>query len=246
MPRDHFSAVSTDYAQSRPTYPDALFAWLAASCPHRGLAWDVGAGSGQASTALASHFDRVLATDLSAGQIANARRHSRIEYRVAPAERSGLPDAGADLVSVAQALHWFDLDAFYAEVRRVLKPGGLVAAWTYGILSVEGDAVDRIVDHFYREVVGPHWPAERRHVENRYVDLAFPFARVDAPAFAIVRYWSLDDLLGYVRSWSATGRMREATGVDPVPMLAAELATPWGDRDQRRAVTWPIAMHAGR
>jgi len=246
MPADHFTAVSAHYAHSRPTYPDELFAWLAATCAGRALAWDVGAGNGQASIALAAHFDRVLATDLSAEQIAHAQPHPRIEYRAAPADHSGLAPRSADLVTVAQALHWFDLNAFYAEVRRVLRPDGLVAAWTYGILSVEGDAVEAIVDHFYWKVVGPHWPAERRHVENRYADLPFPFRRVDSPAFAIVRQWTLEQFLGYVRSWSATGRMQKATGTDPVPALHAQLAAQWGGPDTRRTVTWPVALHAGR
>jgi SAM-dependent methyltransferase len=246
MQTDHFTAVSAHYAQSRPTYPEELFAWLAATSPGRALAWDVGAGNGQASVALAAHFDHVLATDLSAEQIANATPHPRIEYRAAAADHSGLPARSADLVSIAQALHWFDLNAFYAEVRRVLNPGGLVAAWTYGILAVEGDEVGRIVDHFYWQVVGPHWPAERRHVENRYADLPFPFERVPSPDFAIVRQWTLGQFLGYVRSWSATGRMQKATGADPVPALEAELAPAWGGPDRRRTVTWPIAMHAGR
>jgi len=246
MQDDHFTAVAAHYAQSRPTYPDELFAWLAASCPGHALAWDVGAGSGQASVALAAHFDHVLATDLSAEQITNAEPHPRVEYRTAPADRSGLPAQSTDLVAIAQALHWFDLDPFYAEVRRVLKPRGLIAAWTYGILTVEGDVAGRVVDHFYWQVVGPHWPAGRRHVENGYADLAFPFERVTSPAFAIVRRWTLDQFLGYVRSWSATGRMQQATGTDPVPALAAELDAAWGGRETRRTVTWPIAMHAGR
>src|SRR5687768_3377362 len=131
MADDHFSSVARQYAQSRPTYPDALFAWLASCCAERRLAWDVGAGNGQASVALARHFARVLATDLSAEQIAQATPHERVEYRAAPAERSALPDQDTDLVTVAQALHWFDLDPFYREVRRVLKPAGVFAAWCY-------------------------------------------------------------------------------------------------------------------
>jgi SAM-dependent methyltransferase len=246
MSTDHFSSVASQYADSRPTYPAALFGWLAAQCPARRRAWDVGAGNGQASVALAGHFDAVLATDLSAEQIARAVPHPRIEYRAAPAERSGFAAHAADLVAVAQALHWFDLDAFYAEVRRVLAPGGLVAAWSYGILTVEGAAVDRIVDHFYHRTVGPHWPAERRHVENRYVDLAFPFEPVAVPAFAIERDWTLDQLLGYVRSWSATARMQKATGADPVPALERELAAVWGPRERTRRIAWPIAILAGR
>jgi SAM-dependent methyltransferase len=246
MTTDHFSVVAAEYARSRPTYPDALFAWLAATAPTRALAWDVGAGSGQASVALAEHFDHVVATDLSAEQIGAAEPHPRIAYRVAPAERSGLEAASVDLVAVAQALHWFDLAPFYAEVRRVAKPGGLVAAWTYGILAVEGQQVDRIVDRYYRVTAGPHWPAERRHVENGYAELDFPFTRAPAPAFAIERDWTLGQLLGYVRSWSATARLQRASGSDPVSALEAELAPAWGDPAVRRRITWPITLHAGR
>jgi len=246
MTTDHFSVVAAEYARSRPTYPDALFAWLAVTAPARALAWDVGAGSGQASVALAAHFDRVVATDLSAEQIGAAEPHPRIAYHVAPAEHSGFEAASVDLVAVAQALHWFDLAPFYAEVRRVAKPGGLVAAWTYGILAVEGQQVDRIVDRYYHVTAGPHWPAERRHVENGYAELEFPFTRVPAPAFAIERDWTLGQLLGYVRSWSATARLQRASGSDPVPALEAELAPAWGDPAVRRRITWPITLHAGR
>ena len=245
MNTDHFTAVAKQYVRSRPTYPSELFDWLARACPGRDLAWDVGAGNGQASVALANRFDKVLATDLSEAQIRQAITHERVEYRVAPADRSGLPDASADVVTVAQALHWFDLDAFYAEVRRVLRPGGLIAAWTYGVLHVEGDAVEERVSHFYHHVVGPYWPAERRHVETAYTLLPFPFDAVESPAFAIRLSWTLDDLLGYCRSWSATSRYQSATGSDPVIALETELVSVWGERDRLRLVTWPIAMRAG-
>ncbi len=245
MNTDHFTAVAKQYVLSRPTYPPELFAWLAQASSGRDLVWDVGAGNGQASVALAAHFAKVSATDLSEAQIAQAMPHPRIEYRAAPADRSGLPDASADLVTVAQALHWFDLDAFYAEVRRVLKPGGLLAAWTYGVLHVEGEAVEARVSHFYHRVVGPYWPAERRHVESAYAELPFPFVEVASPAFAIRLSWTLDDLLGYCRSWSATSRCQSATGSDPVVALEAELTPVWGERTQRRQVTWPIAMRVG-
>ncbi len=245
MNPDHFSAVAKQYVASRPTYPPALFSWLATQCPVRALVWDVGAGNGQASIALAAHFAKVWATDLSDAQISQAPAHERVEYRVAPADRSGLADATADAVTVAQALHWFDLDRFYAEVRRILKRGGLIAAWTYGVLHVEGDAVEERVGHFYHQVVGPYWPAERRHVETAYAELPFPFEPVASPPFTIRLAWTLDDLLGYCRSWSATARYRSATGSDPVASLAAELAPVWGEPDRRREVTWPIAMRAG-
>jgi SAM-dependent methyltransferase len=246
MTTDHFSDVAQLYAKFRPTYPSELFVWLAGICSNRDLAWDVGAGNGQASVALAAHFTRVLATDQSDAQIAQSVPHERVEYRAAPAERSGLADASVDLVTIAQALHWFNLDAFYSEVRRVLKPGAAVAAWTYGVLNVEGEAVGARLSHFYHRVVGQYWPAERRHVENGYADLPFPFEEVTSPALAIGQAWNLDGLLNYCRSWSATSQCMRATGSDPVLALESELSPVWGPRTQRRMVSWPIAIRAGR
>ena len=243
---DHFTSVAADYASFRPTYPAALFAWLADIVPGRALAWDCAAGSGQASRGLAAHFERVIATDASAAQIAAAASHPRVEYRVAPAEASGLPDGVVDLVTVAQALHWFDLDRFYAEARRVLKPGGVLAVWTYGVLSVAGEAVDARARAFYRETVGPYWPPERRHVESGYRTLPFPFAELETPAFRMEASWSLPELLGYFRSWSATARYLAERGHDPVEALAAELASLWGSPSDRRTITWPLALRAGR
>jgi len=247
MSVDHFGAVAAQYARSRPTYPASLFDWLADASPGCQLAWDVGTGNGQAAVALAAHFERVLATDLSEAQLAEAPPHPSIAYHAAPAHLSGLPEHSAELVSVAQALHWFDLDAFYREVRRVLRPRGVIAAWTYGILHVEGEAVEACVSHFYRHVVGPYWPAERRHVESGYRELPFPFAPIACPEFEIRRAWTLGELLGYCRSWSAIARCRAATGCDPVVALEAELRPLWGDKEHcLRQVTWPISMLAGR
>ncbi|HMV52833.1 MAG TPA: class I SAM-dependent methyltransferase [Rhodocyclaceae bacterium] len=243
---DHFAAVAAQYADSRPRYPDSLFDWLAAQCAPRDLAWDCGAGSGQASIALARHFTRVIATDASAAQIAQAQPDPRVEYRVAPAECSTIDDASADLVIVAQALHWFDLDRFYAEVRRVLRPGGLIAAWSYGVLAVEGAAVNTMVQRFYHDEVGPYWPPERRHVENAYRELRFPFERIAAPDFEMSLHWNLAQLLGYFRSWSATARYIERRGDDPVARLAPQLAAYWGDAGQLREIRWPLALLAGR
>lgn len=243
---DHFSRVATAYAGSRPRYPVDLFDWLARIAPARDLVWDCATGSGQAAVDLARHFAQVVATDLSAAQIEKATPAANVAYRVAPAQASGLADASCDLVTIAQALHWFDLDAFYDEVRHVLKPGGVITAWTYGVLTIEGEDVDAVVQRFYAETVGPYWPPDRRHVETAYRELAFPFARIAAPHFDMQAYWTLDQLGGYFRSWSATGRYIAANGTDPVDALTPELKALWGDAKRPRRVTWPLGIVAGR
>jgi SAM-dependent methyltransferase len=243
-PQDHFSAVSGNYAAFRPRYPPELFDWLAGVAPGRGLAWDCACGSGQASGDLAGHFSRVVATDLSASQLEEAPPHPRIEYRVAVAEAGGLPAAAVDVVTVAQALHWFKLDHFYAEVRRVLRPGGVLAAWCYGICQVADPEVDPGLQDFYHRVVGPYWPPERKLVEDGYRSLPFPAPELAAPPLTLVHEWSLDTLLGYVRSWSATARYLRAVGADPVPPLAADLGRVWGDPARRRKIRWPLSVRA--
>lgn len=243
--RDHFAPVAQNYADYRPTYPDSLFAWLASIAPRRELAWDCAAGTGQASVGLAGHFAHVVATDASTAQVAAATHHPRIDYRVAPAEASGLSPNSVDLITVAQALHWFDLAAFYAEVTRVLRHDGILAVWTYGVLTVEGAAVDALVQGFYHNTVGPYWPAERRHVEDGYCSLPFPFSEMIAPPFAMEAAWTLSQLLGYLRSWSATARFAAANGRDPVEPMALQLAPMWGDPERRRTVRWPLALRVG-
>lgn len=243
---DHFGRVAGSYAEFRPSYPEALYAWLAAQCAAHDTAWDCGCGSGQASVALASHFRHVQATDASADQIAHAEPHPRVQYAVAPADQSGLAAASADLVTVAQALHWFDLPSFYAEVRRVATPGAVFAAWTYGVHEVEGAGINAVLRHFYHKVIGPFWPAERRHVENGYRELDFPFERLDAPTLDMQADWPLAQLLGYLRSWSATARYVAANHNDPVEALAEQLLPLWGDPDCRRRIRWPLGILAGR
>lgn len=243
---DHFAKVATVYAAHRPTYPPELFAWLAENTPGHDLVWDCATGTGQAATALAEYFNQVWATDASAAQIKAASPCRNVSYHTASAECSGLPDQSADLVTVAQALHWFDLNLFYSEVQRVLKPGGILAVWTYGIFRVEGadsDEVQRLLDRFYYETVGPCWPPERRHVENGYTDLTFPFAEITPPDCVMPVDWTLDNLSGYLRSWSATSRYRELHRTDPVIPLAEQLAPLWGKA--RRRVVWPLSIKTG-
>ena len=245
--KDHFSGHADLYREARPTYPDTLFDWLAAQAPDRALAWDCGCGNGQASVALARHFDRVVATDPSANQIADAEPRPNIDYRVEPAERSSLADASASLVTVAQALHWFDFAAFYAEVRRVLKPGGVFAAWAYAACGTGEAAIDGVIEHLYGDALtGPHWPPERAYVDAGYRTIPFPFAAIDAPEFPMIMRWNVDQLLAYLRSWSATQRYIKANGKDPVGMVEPDLREAWGDPARVREVRWQFHLLAGR
>ena len=244
--KDHFSRRAAEYAQYRPLYPASLFDYLAQCCRQRQAAWDCACGSGQATLALAERFETVIATDASQQQVAAATPHHNVTYRVAPAERSDIESASLDLVAVAQALHWFDLDAFYREVQRVLKPSGVLAAWTYGVCHVEGREIDALVQEFYHEIVGPFWPPERRFVEEGYRSLAFPYAEAPLPSFNMEEQWHRAQRLGYMRTWSATARYVDRNNVDPVSALEERLAPLWPDAGIRRKITWPLALRAGR
>jgi SAM-dependent methyltransferase len=240
-----FTSVAREYADFRPGYPPELFAWLARQAPARDRAWDCGCGSGQASVALAEHFGQVHATDVAAEQIAAARPHPRVSYAVAPAERSGLPEGSMDLVTVAQALHWFDVGAFYAEARRVAKPGALLAVWTYPRPEFLDPELDRVFLDFYANVVGPYWPPERRHVESHYATLPFPFEELPHPPFGLELHWGFDQVLGYVSSWSATARYKKQRGTDPVPLLRDSLRPLWTD-GSATALRMPLVLRAAR
>jgi SAM-dependent methyltransferase len=242
---DHFSDRAGAYARFRPTYPAALFEWLAAESPGKSLVWDAGTGSGQAAHALAAHFDTVVATDASPEQLAEARAHPRVRYHRGLEADSGLTPASADLVTVAQALHWFNLQAFYGEVLRVIRPGGLLAVWCYGLHRVVPE-IDRVFDRFYGETVGPWWPAERAEVETGYRRLPFPFPELVAPVFNMAAALDMAGLLAYVGTWSAVRRKIASTGSDPMLELAGELAPIWGDPSAPRAVRWPLSVRVGR
>ncbi|MGZ8392088.1 MAG: class I SAM-dependent methyltransferase [Gemmatimonadales bacterium] len=245
-PADHFSGLAPAYAASRPRYPDKLFDYLEEQVSRHDLVWDCAAGSGQATIPLARRFKRVLATDLSAAMLQQAPRHPAVEYRVAPAEASGLGDMAANLVTVAQALHWLNPETFYPEAARVLVPGGVLAVWTYGVQYLDDPALDGILRGFYDVVVGPYWPPQRRHVEAGYRTLSFPFPELQAPTLVMEEVWSLAELLGYIRTWSATQGFREAVGHDPVDQLARDLGPHWGNDSHRRRIRWPLSLRAGR
>ncbi len=243
--KDHFSGHAAIYREARPTYPPELFAWLAQQAPDTTLAWDCGCGNGQATVALAEHFTRVVGTDPSANQIAGAEPAVNVEYRVEPAEHSSLPDGSTSLVTVAQALHWFDFERFYGEVKRVLKRGGIFAAWTYSDCSVDA-AIDKIKDRLYIDLTGPYWPPERVHVDAGYKTLPFPFVEQATPEFRMTAQWDMEHFLAYLRSWSATQRYLKARGEDPVTLIEPELRAAWGDSTHMREVRWNFHLRCGR
>ena len=216
--KDHFSAHAADYAQFRPHYPSALFEYLSSLAPNRELAWDCATGNGQAAVELGKFFHRVIATDASEKQITNATKHPHLEYRTASAEASGLETHSVALITVAQALHWFDLAKFFAEAERVLQRRGVLAVWTYNLFRVT-PAIDELVENFYRETVGPFWDFERTLVETGYRTVDFPFAKIDPPDFQMTADWSLERALGYLRTWSATKAFIKERGFDPVDSL---------------------------
>jgi ubiquinone/menaquinone biosynthesis C-methylase UbiE len=243
---DHFSSVATRYADFRPHYPAALFDHLATLVPRDAVVWDCAAGSGQATVDLAARFGRVIATDGSAEQVSSAPRRENVEYRVVLAEHSGLGDGSVGLVTVAQALHWFKHEQFFAEVTRVLKPGGYLAVWVYATNRIQGQAVDALVQDYYSNVVGPYWPPERRMTEEGYKTIALPFPEISTPPFRMEVRWTLDQLLGYFSTWSATNRFIKATGQNPIGPLHEALSKVWGNPNSRRQVIWPLTFRVAR
>lgn len=243
--KDHFSARAAGYARARPTYPPALFAQLAALAPGHALAWDCGTGNGQAAVRLAEYFDKVVATDPSAAQLAQAPAHPKVEFRLGLEKESGLTAGCADLVTAAQAAHWFDVPAFYAEARRVLRDGGVLAIWCYSLLRI-APGIDEAMDAFYTQTVGSYWSPERRHTETAYRTLPFPFPELPFPACAMEADWSLEQLCDYVRTWSAVMRYTSARGDDPVEPLRQRLTPLWGSSEVKKKVRWPLGGRLGR
>ncbi len=241
--KDHFSHNSTDYARFRPTYPTDLYRFLAQSAPSHHLAWDCATGNGQAARGLAPFWHRVVASDGSLQQLHKATDDPRIQFIGARAESPPFATEGLSLITVAQALHWFDQPLFFAEAARTLVPQGLLAVWSYGLFEVQ-PSIDSLLHTFHRDVVGPFWPSQRFQVDEAYRRVIFPMERVTTPAFAMEAQWTPHHALGYLSTWSAVRRYRLTTGEDPLPLIAADLSNAWGE--QPRLVRWPLHLHLRR
>lgn len=243
--KDHFSVHSEKYGKYRPGYPAVLFKFLSSITPGHDLAWDCATGSGQAAHGLVEYFHKVIATDASEQQIKNAIRHKKILYKVAPAHKTSIQTESIDLITVAQALHWFEFDQFYKEAERVLKQNGIIAVWTYNLLSISPE-IDSIIKYFYFNVVGEFWPPERKLVENGYENIPFPFHKLQGPSFHMSAKWTIKQLIGYISTWSAVTRYRDYKGNDPIESIEKELTKSWDISSDFMEVYWPLSILIGK
>jgi ubiquinone/menaquinone biosynthesis C-methylase UbiE len=244
--KDHFSERAAIYAAYRPLYPEALFEFVAGLTREHRTVLDCGTGNGQAALALAAHFDRVIATDPSAEQISHAVPHDRIEYRVARAESTGLPAQSVDLVTAAQALHWFDAKLFFEEAKRVLVPDGAIAIWGYGDPILDTAPLDQTLRTFNRELLEPYWSPERKLLLDGYRAVPFPFDEVAVPRLELEMRWTLPELAGFLRTWSSAARYVAEHGVDPVLGVEKSLGACWGVPATARVIRWPLYLRAGK
>ncbi len=243
--KDHFSDVSADYARARPGYPAELFEYLAGLAPGRQRAWDCATGTGQAAAGLSGWFDEVRATDASRNQIDNARPVQNIQYSVSPAENTPFPANFFDLVNVSTALHWFDMEKFYGEVRRVTRPGGILAVYAYTLFKISPD-LDRIIKAGIFDPIEDYWPPERKIIDDEYRTIPFPFEEVDPPEFSIAMDWSFSDLQAYLGTWSAVRNFEKTQGEGPLNEAMKKLRAAWGSAGARRSVSMELFMRVGR
>jgi ubiquinone/menaquinone biosynthesis C-methylase UbiE len=243
--KDHFSKQATIYVQYRPTYPKELFDYLASLTKNHSLAWDCGTGNGQSALQLVEYFEKVYATDPSEQQIKNAIQDPKITYKVESAEQTDLEDQSVDLITVAQAVHWFDFDQFYAEVKRVLKMDGVIAVWAYGVPSISPE-IDPIIRNFHDHVVGEFWQKENKLIDNEYETVPFPFQISSTPSFQIQKQWTMNELLGHFRTWSATQKFIDKFERDPIEELRIELAKLWGKESEVKDINWKLILKVGK
>lgn len=242
---DHFSKQAETYAKNRPQYPPELYSWLVSLCKEKNLAWDVATGNGQAALALAQHFEKVVATEPSSDQLAQAPENQRVEFRCEPAENSSLGDKSTDLITVATAAHWFDLPAFYQEVRRVSKPDSILAIWSYGGCEMDGK-VGELLHEFAFDFLEKYWPPQTRlNWVDKYEMLHFPFQEIPHQPFSIHLDWNIDHLFGYIRSWSGVKEFQRIEGHDPLAEREEAFRKTW-DNEPMREVSWPLYSKVAR
>jgi ubiquinone/menaquinone biosynthesis C-methylase UbiE len=242
--KDNFSTQASQYAKFRPTYPQSLYDFISANTTDTELAWDCATGNGQVAVELAKTFDKVIATDISAKQLANAVQKENIEYQVGSAESTSFPDQSLDLITVGQALHWFKFDEFFAEVKRILKPQGLFVAIGYGLMKIDAQ-LDPVIFHLYKGILGSYWDEERKHVDEAYQTISFPFHQIQAPNLAIETKWNFDQLMGYLETWSSLQHYIKANGENPLALIKDDLKKAWG-ADEIKAIKFPLIIKAGR
>lgn len=241
--KDLFSGHAADYALYRPTYPQELYEWVFSRVRYFENAWDCGTGNGQVANVLAQRFKNVEATDISKAQMQQTVPNPNVRFHVCSAETTPFLEASFDLVTVGQALHWFDFERFNAEVKRVSKPHALIAVWTYELLSVSPE-IDAIIENFYRNTLGEYWEKERLHVENQYVEIPFPYRNVEKKVFPKTYAWTLPQLCNYLRTWSSVKKFERLNQIDPVIDLEQELLPIWKE-DTARKVTFPVFVQLG-
>ncbi|NVK21233.1 MAG: class I SAM-dependent methyltransferase [Kangiellaceae bacterium] len=236
-----FSANSSGYRQFRPDYPNELFQYLAMLSDGHDKAWDVATGTGQAAKGLAVHFEKVFASDISEGQLKQAEQKNNIQYFVGSAEQTKIPDASIDIISVAQALHWFDTEPFFQQVDRVLKPGGLLAVWSYQLFSINSE-IDAITHRLYSHTLKGYWSPRRKLIETNYQTIDFPYNMLSVPNFYIEKTWSFDQVIGYLNTWSAVKRYMEQEEANPVAAIKQKLAFAWCDTHHMKKIKWPLNL----
>jgi SAM-dependent methyltransferase len=244
IPGDLFSGHAKDYAGFRPVYPEELIHYISHLVRYRGVVWDCACGNGQLSLPLAGHFNLVMATDISEQQIAHAPGHKGIMYTVQRAEQTDFPDEYFDMIVIGQAIHWFDHDAFYSEVNRVLAPDGVIVAVGYGLMTIN-EEVDAVLNHFYKNITGTYWPTERAHLDAGYTTIPWPFDTIETPSFEMTHHWGFDQMMGYLNTWSAVKLYEKETGVNPLTLVVEDFRKAWGS-DNTRLVRFPLFVKAGK
>lgn len=241
--KDNFSVQSAGYAQYRPTYPTELYDFLLSLVTNQETAWDCATGNGQVATALAEHFNHVLATDISQNQLSHAVQKENITYLLESSDKSSFADDTFDLITVAQAIHWFDFDAFYSEVKRTLKPFGIIAVFGYGVMKID-EKVDSVIHKLYKTILGQYWDDERSYIDQGYQTLPFPFQELPVPDLSIKTLWNFEQLTGYLNTWSAVQHFQKANGSNPLEEVIAELHLAWGEGN--KDITFPILLKVGK